>query len=787
MSGARWRKIRSDLLANKARSLLAIASLTVGTMAVGAMHLASETVDASFAASFLGSNPPSAMVLADPFNADLVDEVVAHPAVGQAEGRRIVSQVRAVPENGEAVTVELVAMTDFETNRVASIEPAEGLWPPEPGTIVVERASLEELGTDIGGALAVTVPGGEPVDLRVAGSAFDVYEVTPMLGGPLRAYVSMETVSQLTGSEHLNALYLRAAQDPLDREQAVAATTAVRDDVLEPAGVAIQRSAIQEPSEHRGDRALSFVVLAMQVLSLLALVVAVALVINTVTAVLAQQRRHIGMMKAIGATAQQLTIQYLGYVLLLSLGALILAAQVSLVAGRFLAGFMAALANFDLEPMQIPWVTLALITAVAVLLPVVAVIVAVRRATRSTVQETISDRGITAVGLRMRTSIPFTRPTVLGIRNAVRNPSRLLLTLITVALCGAVLVGVFSTQRSLSLLTDQVAGYQDYDVEMSLTEPVTAGDVAPMLADDEAVAGVEGWFQTQAFRIRADGTENENISVVGTPAGSSSLQPTLIEGRWFTHADDHPVVINTHFADEESDVAVGDEVVLEIEGHRRSWNVVGVSTTTLVGPVAYLPVQDLTAAIGVPGQANLLAVQLHDVADPLSSADRLETTARDAGVPVGEVRTNAQVRTGNEEMVGLVVALLLVVAVVMAIVAVVGVAGTMTLSVVEQTREIGVLRTLGASSWAVKRLLLLQGLAIAAVGSVVGIALSIPIALVLRIAIEDSLVTAAVPSAFSGLGVAIWVPLALLIGGLGATRPARVASRLTIRDTIAYE
>lgn len=787
MRNARWRKVRSDLLSNKARSLLAIASLTVGTMAVGAMHLASETVDASFEASFLASNPPSAMVLAEPFPAELVDEVVDHPAIGHAEGRRILHQIRAVPESGEAFTVELVAMTDFDDNRVARIDPSEGAWPPEPGTMVVERASLGELGADIGEVVSVSAPGGAPVDLRVTGSAFDVYEVTPMLGGAVRAYASMETVSELTGSEHLNTLYLRAAQDPLDRRQAVTATTAVRDDVLEPAGVAIQQSAIQEPGEHRGDRALSFVVLAMQVLSLLALVVAVVLVINTVTAVLAQQRRQVGVMKAIGATGRQLTVQYLGYVLLLSLGALLLAAPIAVFGGRFLAGFMADLANFDLAPMGVPWATLGLIGAITLLLPVVAVVVAVRRATRSTVQETISDRGITAVGLRTGGRLPFARPTVLAIRNAARNPSRLFLTVLTIALCGAVLVGVLSTQRSLGLLTEQVAGYQDYDVEMTLTEPVAADDVAPVLAEDEAVAGVEGWFQTQAFRIRPDGTENENVSIVGAPARSPSLEPTLIEGRWFTGADDHPVVINTHFADEEGDLDIGDEVVLDIEGHRRAWNIVGVSTTSLVGPVAYLPVQALTDAIDLPDQTNLLAVQLHPGTDPVGDADRLEATARASAVPVGEVRTNAEVRSGNEELVALIVALLLVVAVVMTLVAVVGVAGTMTLSVVEQTREIGVLRTLGASSRAVKRLLVLQGLAIAAVGSVVGVALSIPIALLLRTAIEDSLVTAAVPGAFSGLGVAIWIPVALVIGALGATRPARVAARLTIRDTLAYE
>ena len=58
-------------------------------------------------------------------------------------------------------------------------------------------------------------------------------------------------------------------------------------------------------------------------------------------------------------------------------------------------------------------------------------------------------------------------------------------------------------------------------------------------------------------------------------------------------------------------------------------------------------------------------------------------------------------------------ALLLLVGAILAVVAVVGVAGTMTLGVFEQTREIGVLRTLGATTWAVRRLLLLQGVAVA--------------------------------------------------------------------------
>lgn len=124
---------------------------------------------------------------------------------------------------------------------------------------------------------------------------------------------------------------------------------------------------------------------------------------------------------------------------------------------------------------------------------------------------------------------------------------------------------------------------------------------------------------------------------------------------------------------------------------------------------------------------------------------------------------------------------------VLAVVAVIGVAGTMTLNVVEQTREIGVLRTLGATTRSVRRLLLVQGLAIAAAGAVLGVLLSIPVSLMLGAAIRNNLISTPMPFTFSWPGIGIWIAVAMIIGALGATHPSRVASRLTIRDTLAYE
>lgn len=783
---ARSRKLRADVLSNKTRSILAALSLAVGTAAAGAMYEAGKTVASSFDASFLAATPPSAMLQTTPLSADLVEEVATHPAVEVAEGRRLL-RTRTVGAGDRPVNIELVAMPDFAENRIARIEPQRGSWPPPDGAVVVERASLNELGVAIGDRLGVSLPGGGLVELPVMGSAFDVWEVAPMLGGPARAYISMATMVELTGSDQLDALYLRARADPLDRDEAIATVAAVRDDVLSPAGITIELTAIQDPGEHRGENALSFFVRAMQLLSILALLVAVVLVVNTVAAVLAHQRRQLGVMKAVGATSRQLTTQYLAYVIVLSVAALAIAVPTSILLGRVLAGFLADLGNFDLEPLGIPWTTILLDLVVAAGLPVAAVLVTVHRAAALTVRETIVDRGITTQSRPHHRTLPVSRVTLLAYRNAVRDRPRLVLTVATLALTGAVLVGVLSTQRAMNTLVDQVAGYWNYDIELSFTEPVPLGQAAPIVESDNAVARTEGWFETQAFRIRPDGSENENISVTAAPTESTSLNPTLIEGRWLDASDEHQVVINTHLADEEPDLDVGDDVVLDIEGQRRPWTIVGIATTTLVGPVAFVPVETLTGVIGRSGLTNLLAVIIAPGADVDRTAERLESAIRDAGMPLGEIQTNAQLRASIEQLVTVGTALLLTVGGVLALVAVIGLTGTMTLNVLEQTREIGVIRALGASSSAIRRLLIVQGIAVAAIGAAVGIALSVAVALALRATISSTLLSADLPWAFSWSGVAIWFVIALLIGSLAATRPARVAAKLTVKDTLAYE
>ena len=752
----RWRKVLADIRVRPARTLLAVVSLAVGVFAVGAIHLGTTEIVGSFDEAFAATNPPSAvMTIAPGFDERLVASAAALPEVGAAEGRRRLS-ARVRPAGGESSEVELVALGP-DANRIARVDPRDGAWPPTPGQLVLERASLDDLGVEVGDRVEVRAPGAAPVQLTVAGSALDFYEIPPALGGVSRGYVDLATIERLTGSALLDTLLIRAADEPLDRDRAIAASATVRDRVVQPSGRTVERSAIGEPGQHR------------------------------IAAVMAEQRRQLGVMKAIGGTSRQVAGLYLGYALVLELIALAVAVPASVLAGRAMASFFGSTLNYDLRPLQVPWTTLGVEVAVAILVPTAAVAWIVWRASRATVRETISDYGLAGGRVRAPTLGRLGRPTWLALRNGLRNRSRLVLTLTTLALSGTLLIGVLSVDRGLGQLVDRLMGYTAYDVELTLTEPVPFADVATVARSQEGVADVEGWLRRDAFRIRPDGGENEGIAVIGAPPDSPFLRPTLRGGRVVRAREPRALVVNEDLLREEEDLAVGELATLEIEGRRERWRIVGEVSTQLLGPVAYTTTRALGAASDRRGQTNLLAVGLADGADPDEVGRALERALLDAGAPVGGLETNASLRSQTEGIFTLLVVTLLSVTALILPIAIVSIAGTVTLGLIERTREIGVLRAIGASSRTIRRLLLTEGLAVAFAGGLAAVVLSVPAAWLLGRLFGEQFFQTPLPFAYSLPAVGIWLALTAVIGALGATRPARAASRLTIRETLSYE
>jgi len=113
--------------------------------------------------------------------------------------------------------------------------------------------------------------------------------------------------------------------------------------------------------------------------------------------------------------------------------------------------------------------------------------------------------------------------------------------------------------------------------------------------------------------------------------------------------------------------------------------------------------------------------------------------------------------------------------------------GTMSINTLERTREIGVMRAIGASNMDIQMIVLVEGMTIGLISWAASLVLSIPITSVLTYGVGVAIFKAPLDFTFGIEGILTWLIGTLFIAALASALPARRASRLTVRDTLAYE
>jgi putative ABC transport system permease protein len=116
-----------------------------------------------------------------------------------------------------------------------------------------------------------------------------------------------------------------------------------------------------------------------------------------------------------------------------------------------------------------------------------------------------------------------------------------------------------------------------------------------------------------------------------------------------------------------------------------------------------------------------------------------------------------------------------------------GLTGTMGMNVLERTREIGIMRAIGADDRAVMRTVIAEGVVIGMLSFALAILLSIPFTYLLSTIVSTAIFQSPIDTVFTYTGYAIWLALVLVLSALASILPARNAARLTIREVLAYE
>jgi putative ABC transport system permease protein len=303
------------------------------------------------------------------------------------------------------------------------------------------------------------------------------------------------------------------------------------------------------------------------------------------------------------------------------------------------------------------------------------------------------------------------------------------------------------------------------------------------------VSSAESWAVFNAYRLSNDARESSSLQLVAPPGGSELVRPVLISGRWLVAGDARDVVVNTDVLHQEPDLGVGSALALRIGPLSTSWHVVGVVRGILGGPIVYTTREALWAATRSTGLVNRLAVVsgAHSAAAEADLAHRLSDRFEAAGVAVNGIDTTTEWRDFQAADYGIAINFLIAMAVMLALIGGLSLMGMMSINVIERTREIGVMRAIGAGTWALRKIIVAEALVVGAVAWLLALPLSLPASRVLSDAFGNAFIHTPLSFEFSLLGLLLWLLLCLALAAAASLLPAWSASRLTVRQAISYE
>ena len=362
--------------------------------------------------------------------------------------------------------------------------------------------------------------------------------------------------------------------------------------------------------------------------------------------------------------------------------------------------------------------------------------------------------------------------------NARRNPRR------TAATASALMIGLALVSAGgvlASSIVKSANGIIDRSVGADFI--VTADNFMPIPSDvAEEIRSVDGVDAVTSFRSGQAQVGKSVVSLQGVTADTvdRTLKLTVVTGDVESLADEDTMLVDKDVAKEKG-WKVGDEVPTTFGKTGDTDLVVGGTYEQNQIAGDYLIGLETYDANYSQRLDEVVAMTIKPDADPDEVRSELQSTADSSNL---QIRDQSEFKDEQRNQINQLLGFIFVLLALAVLIAALGIVNTLALSVIERTREIGLLRAVGMGRRQVRRMVRLESVVIAVFGTLLG--------LVLGVALGSALVTA-----LSGEGIdelvipygqlVAYLVVGALIGVLAAVWPARRAARLDILGAITTE
>jgi putative ABC transport system permease protein len=809
-------KLRRDLRAAWSRMLLMVIAIAVSLTVFGGVLYAWAASGRETSSAYIGTEPASATILLDrAIDAEQLAAIAAQarrrPGVIEATARtQFTSQIQ-VNGRWRDTPLQVFAAAPDDPMQMVKFDVQQGSWPPSPAEVFLGRDTLTLLDVAVGDTVTVQTPSGERVRLRVADTVYDPSLAPAPQEQTGHGYLSTASLATPAKQPVLDQLKIQVA-DPgqatpsRDRDAVVAVAGDVGEWLQREHGLAIREIQVPTPYAHPHQGQADALLLSLLAGGAAAVVLSTILVANMLNGLFTQQIPQIGIMKAIGARSVRIGRLYLAMTLLVAVAATLLALAPAILLGRAgVAGILGFL-GIRAASLAAPWWTYVLVLAVGLALPPLMALIPLVKTSRTTVRAAIDHHGLganpsTATGVlaRLGRLRRLDRGLLMALRNTIRRPARFLLSVGLLASAGMVFVAGMSLSAGVEAIQEQQKQQRNWDVDVQLASPASVDSVTAMAKRVPDVSRVEGWTRVQSgvagpgqiplTRTYPD-QGHGSVAVTAIPAGTTMLPPpTLLEGRWLHPQETGAIVLNQIARNNTvPDLGAGDTVQLSVGGKPTTWRVVGIAQERGGGGGTYVTAEGFANAMGQPRRVTQLriATDRHDEQTRTAVADAVAETLTGAGVEVQSAASVSRSEAVTEGHLGPIIMIVLAIAIAMGVVGGIGLASTMSTNIVDRTREFGVMHAIGARPKAVRRIVTAEGVFLALASLLVAVIPTLGLTAVIGAGLGNLFMSAPLPFRISPLAIGIWTAIVILGAVLATDAAATRASRLTVREALAY-
>jgi putative ABC transport system permease protein len=837
-----------SLLGRKLRLALSAVAVTLGVMFVSGSFVLTDTLGRSFENLFdtayahtdvvvlpKGQNdgPPKLLTDSELADVEAVTGVAKASGVVQAEGARVVGK------DGKVVTTAGPPRIGANwLDGVGGAEIRDGNAPQADDEVVLNVALADKAGLHVGDTVDVLTT--QPRKTFKLVGTFGYVGGLDGRGGVLEVRFTKPAAQQLMLGQLGEYTYFDVKADPGQ------SPAAVRDAVQAKLGSGFEVKTGAEMAKTIADQFKSVLDGLNKVLlgfGGVALFVGVFLILNIFSITVAQRTKELALARALGASKKQMIGSVLTEALIVGTIGAVAGLGAGIGVGWILSTVAAGITSLPLAPIAVPLSAVIAAVSVGLVITTVAALLPALRASRvppiAALQEvatpdrpltklTVSGTAVTALGAAlmgygftggghlwpMLGGVMFAfigvallspllgRPIVgllgrlfswsvagrLGRLNSGRNPRR---TAITAA---ALMIGIaLITGASTILHSGDVSlrGTLDRDVKADLlVAGQQSSDIAPTFAPGKVdeirrvpgVTTVTSTVSTGAMITHGspDSAERRGVEIVDdVPALARQYSLKTVAGSLATPGL-REVVVDSDTATKEH-LSVGDTMtVAMVKGDPVIYTLTGIYQTNdfyseyLFGPSAL-------AGVRSP-QPSMATITLAPGTDEKAAKQRIAALVTDD--PEITVSTRAEYLEQVSGQLGTLLTMITVLLALAIVIAVLGVIITLWLSVLERTRELGLLRAIGLGRSATMRMITVEAVVITLFGTLLGLGTGVGIgAAVVRSLRGDGITSFAVP--WSQLGT--YLAAGALVGVVAAVLPAVKAARTNVLRAIAYE